>query len=50
MAAERQEISDFQGLEIAVESSNMPVSGLSSLLRVVQAALREVARVDEATR
>ena len=50
MAAERQETSDFQGLEITVDSSNLPVSGLSSLLRVVQAALREVARGDEATR
>ena len=50
MAAERQGTSDFQGLEITVDSSNLPVSGLSSLLRVVQAALREVARVEEATR
>ncbi len=50
MAAERQETSDFQGLEITVDSCNLPVSGLSSLLRVVQAALREVARGDEATR
>ncbi len=50
MAAERQETSNFQGLEITVDACNLPVSGLSSLLRVVQAALREVARGDEATR
>ena len=40
---------DGQGLEIALGSSALPVSYLSSMLRVVQAALREVARSSEDT-
>ncbi len=37
-------------LEIALDSANLPVSNLSSLLRVVQAAVREVARSGDETR
>ena len=37
-------------LEIALDSAKLPVSSLSSLLRVVQAAVREVARSGDETR
>ena len=37
-------------LSIQLHSSHLPVSYVSSLLRVVQAAIREVAMSDEATR
>jgi hypothetical protein len=38
------------GMEITLDSNGLPVSYLSSLLRVIQAALREVARNGESTR
>ena len=44
MTAERRPQSDAPLLEIALDSGDLPVSNLSSLLRVAQAALREVAR------
>ena len=50
MADERDRKADSQGLEIALDSHDLPVSGLSSMLRVVQAALREVANAGESTR
>ena len=39
-----------EALEIRLDSDNLPVSYLSSLLRVLQATTREVARHNEATR
>ena len=39
-----------EALEIRLDSDNLPVSYLSSLLRVLQATTREVARYNEATR
>ena len=50
MAAESRPQRDAHLLEIAVESRHLSVSNLSSLLRVFQAALREVARSGEDTR
>ena len=44
------EPSSEQHLEIAFDSGYLPVSNLSSLLRVAQAAVREVARSGEGTR
>ena len=41
---------DGHSLEIALDHSHLRVSSLSSLLRVVQAALREVARSNDETR
>ena len=41
---------DARLLEIVLDSGGLPVSNLSSLLRVVQAALREVARSSDDTR
>ena len=37
-------------LEISLDRHNLPVSSLSSLLRVLQAALRELARSSDSTR
>ena len=37
-------------LELRIDCRQLPVSSLSSLLRVVQAAIREVARSNEDTR
>ncbi len=50
MAGERDWKADSQGLEITLDSWDLPVSGLSSMLRVVQAALREIAHAGESTR
>ena len=50
MASKRDGKADSQGLEITLSSGDLPVSGLSSMLRVVQAALRAVAQADESTR
>ena len=50
MAGERDGKADSRGLEITLDSCDLPVSGLSSMLRVVQAALREVANAGESTR
>ena len=46
----RRAAADAHALEIAVDGARIPVSNLSSLLRVVQAAAREVARNAEASR
>ena len=50
MAGEREGKSESQGLEITLGSRELPVSNLSSMLRVLQAALREIARAEESTR
>ena len=50
MTTESRSQTDAHLLEIAVDSRHLPVSYLSSLLRVVQAALREVARRADDTR
>ena len=50
MTAGGQTRADASRLELAVDSGNLPVSSLSSLLRVLQATLREVARGDDDTR
>ena len=41
---------DAAPLEITLDRRNLPVSSLSSLLRVLQAALRELARRSDSTR
>ena len=50
MTTESRPDTDAYLLEISVDSRHLPVSYLSSLLRVVQAALREVARRADDTR
>ena len=50
MADDGGAIPDQDLLSISIESRRVPVSYLSSLLRVVQAALREVASTDDRTR
>jgi len=50
LTAESAPNNNTQMLEMALDSSNLPVSYLSSILRVTQAAVREVARTTEATR
>lgn len=41
---------DTTSLEISLDRHNLPVSSLSSLLRVLQAVLRELARSNDSTR
>ena len=50
MTTESPSHTDTSLLELALDSNHLPVSYFSSLLRVVQAALREVARNDDSTR
>ena len=50
MTTERGPQTDSGALELVLGGYRLPVSNLSSLLRVLQAALREVARSDDATR
>ena len=47
MTTEGESGRDHAALEITLDGSYLPVSALSSLLRVVQAAVREVARTDD---
>ena len=50
MSSESKNGPDLGVLTIRLQPSNLSVSYLSSLLRVVQAAVREVARNDDGTR
>jgi hypothetical protein len=50
MTSESSYPPDSEQLTIRLEPGSIPVSYLSSLLRVLQATLREVARTDEGTR
>ena len=50
MTAEREHQTETETLEIALDRGGLPVSAMSSLLRAVQAALRELARNDDETR
>lgn len=50
MTSDRRTETGLPVLEIGLDSCQLPVSYLSSLLRVVQAALREVARSADDTR
>ena len=47
MVTEGGPVGDGQPLEIVLDAGYLPVSNLSSLLRVLQAALRDVARGDD---
>ena len=49
MSTESRPQADAESLEIALARCLLPVSSLSSMLRVMQAALREVARSNEVT-
>ena len=50
MTTEGKPQTDAGSLEIALDRRDLPVSGVSSLLRVLQASLREVARGDDGIR
>lgn len=50
MTAEQAHQAETKTLEIALDRGGLPVSAMSSLLRAVQAALREMARNDDETR
>ena len=50
MTATRRAATERGRLLVALDGSRVPVSYVSSLLRVLQAALREVGHADEATR
>ena len=50
MTAESEPEPEADLLELELESSHLPVSYVSSALRAIQAALREVARTNEAAR